>query len=295
MLLLFGWYVRATLVHLVHYHHVCFNWIKFGLNSIEVGATTHHRTLGDIQNYHWVDQHRIWNFWSCTMSSSSNSNIGPPHDYEFVKTLVRNLHMTKNVSRPDDHNHNTSRPAAIHKSVAEELMFNRLDGINLHSSVSDIDDSYNEGDDVGRLGEHKYGDRAHGRGQPNTHDLSKKYASPTHHQSNCSLNIPSVVITDANEHEDLFASTQRRFSQLYSGLRRFSTSHTVWNKWNAIFVDSNFYVVKSVTRALERRHLLCRPHKWMPCGSVNQLTVHRPLCLDLHWATVDFESIAVVP
>lgn len=161
------------------------------------------------------------------MSSSTNSNIGPPHDYEFVKTLVRNLHMTKNVSRPEDHNHNTSRPAAIHQSVAEKLMFNQLDDINFQSSVSDIDDSYNEGDDVGRLGEHKYGDRMHDRGQPHAHDLSKKYASPTHHQSNCSLNIPSVVITDANEHEDLFSSTQRRFSQLYSGLRRFSTSHTV--------------------------------------------------------------------
>lgn len=154
------------------------------------------------------------------MSSSSNSTKPLSHEYDFVKTLVRDLHTIRNVSRPDDtKSHNTSR-AAVHMSAAEKLLFNRLDDNNHQSSVSDLEDSYNEGDDV---------NRDIGKRQSHANNLLKKIASSTHHHSNCSLNIPSVVITDANEHVDLLSSTQRRFSQLYSGLRRFSTSHTVWH------------------------------------------------------------------
>lgn len=39
--------------------------------------------------------------------------------------------------------------------------------------------------------------------------------------------IPSVMVNDVTEPLDLIATTQRRFSQLYSGLRRLSTSNTV--------------------------------------------------------------------
>lgn len=161
-------------------------------------------------------------------NNNNYNNIVPSHDYEFVKTLVRDLHMTRNVSRPDEFNHHTTNNAtraAIHMPDAETLLFNRLDDNNRQSSVSDIDDSYNEGDDISRSSENR--DIAK-RQLALTNDILKKNASSAHHQSNCSLNIPSVVITDANEHIDLFSSTQRRFSQLYSGLRRFSTSHTVW-------------------------------------------------------------------
>lgn len=173
------------------------------------------------------------------MSSSSNSNIGSSHEYEFVQTLVRDLHTTRNVSRSDDTKSRKKKSASVapnHMSEAEKLLFNRLDDNNQLSSVSDLDDSYNEGDDLSRSVNLN---RINGkRSQPHANDILKKVASSTHHhQSNCSLNIPSVVITDANEHVDLFSSTQRRFSQLYSGLRRLSTSHTVWENgmrfvWN---------------------------------------------------------------
>lgn len=39
--------------------------------------------------------------------------------------------------------------------------------------------------------------------------------------------IPSVMVNDVTEPLDLISTTQRRFSQLYSGLRRLSTSNTV--------------------------------------------------------------------
>lgn len=166
------------------------------------------------------------------MSSSSNSNNGPPHEFEFVKTLVRDLHMTRNVARPDEDKRLTKKNASdagIHLSVAEKLLFNRLDGNSQQSSVSDIESAYNEGDNISRSSGNRDIDLINGKRLPHVDDLLKKSAPSTHHQSNCSLNIPSVIITDANEHADLFSSTQRRFSQLYSGLRRFSTSHTVWN------------------------------------------------------------------
>lgn len=208
------------------------------------------------------------------MSSSSNSNLESANEYEFVKTLVRDLHITKNVSRPDGHkrhatniytNNNKSR-AAIHMSDAEKLLLNQLDDNNRQSSVSDIEELYNEGDDVGRSNESKR--------KIHNNELLKKNVSSSHHQSNCSLNIPSVVITDANEHIDLFSSTQRRFSQLYSGLRRFSTSHTVWKQWILwiwilyveILLPGQSKQASKYAQAREReekRHLMYRPHKWM--------------------------------
>lgn len=219
------------------------------------------------------------------MSSSSNSNNGPPHEFEFVKTLVRDLHMTRNVARPDEdqrHMKKNASDAGIHLTAAEKLLFNRLDANSHQSSVSDMEDSYNEGDNISRSSGNRDIDLVHGKRLPHASDFLKKSVPSTHHQSNCSLNIPSVVITDANEHVDLFSSTQRRFSQLYSGLRRFSTSHTVWLVIGMRFCGFDFYVDNVASerggadwpagqRVRRVRHLLYRPHKWMSC-SVNRLT-----------------------
>lgn len=155
--------------------------------------------------------------------SSSNDNdkhhttSEAENEYTSVKALIRDLHTIRNVSRPDEHKQPPS--AAIQSmSDAEKLLFNRFDDSPRQSSASDIG-SYNEGDAISRScdvvgGKHLV--------------VMKGHALPTyHHHSNYSLNIPSVIVTDANEHADLFSSTQRRFSQLYSGLRRFSVSHTV--------------------------------------------------------------------
>lgn len=153
----------------------------------------------------------------------SNNN---PNEYQYVKALIRGLHIPKNVARPDDSLLYPSR------------------GFNDEPDTTSVTDEEDEPDEEDRLSTVDEGPASNRR---NSSDLrlskaeltrlrkqhkqtlrqNKKSPQPFHHRSNHSLNIPSVVVTGANEHTDLLTSTQRRFSQLYSGLRRFSTSHTV--------------------------------------------------------------------
>lgn len=58
--------------------------------------------------------------------------------------------------------------------------------------------------------------------------------------------IPSVMVNDVNEPLDLISTTQRRFSQLYSGLRRLSTSNTVG-------LHSDEYVVVNKTHQIDQK------------------------------------------
>lgn len=161
-----------------------------------------------------------------------------PNDYEYIKALVRGLHIQKNVARPHD--------AVLLSPNA------RNDEPDTTSITEDDDDDYGDDDDetsrlptvvegsaaaarrasdmrlskaeLSRLRkQHKQTLRLNRKSLPQ----SEQPKQPFHHRSNHSLNIPSVVVTGVNEHIDLLTSTQRRFSQLYSGLRRFSTSHTV--------------------------------------------------------------------
>lgn len=176
--------------------------------------------------------------------------------------MVRNLHTTLNVSRPVDTKGRKKKPASAppnHMSEAEKLLFNRLDVKNQDSSISDLEDTYDEGDDVSRpLGEIRDAIR-----RVPVHDLPKNIVSSAHHHSNTSLNIPSVIITDANEHVDLLSSTQRRFSQLYSGLRRFSTSHTVWKTHSHTTpMECDLFVEFCHFLCSRTRHL-CQPHTFV--------------------------------
>lgn len=185
------------------------------------------------------------------LASMSNN----PNDYEYIKALVRGLHIQKNVARPHD--------AAL---LSPNM---RNDEPDTTSNTEDDDDDYNGDDDdentrlptvdeggssaarrasdlrlskheLARLRkQHKQTLRLNRKSLPQT----QQPKLPIHHRSNHSLNIPSVVVTGASEHIDLLASTQRRFSQLYSGLRRFSTSHTVCCSIHTIFFRLVYFPV----------------------------------------------------
>lgn len=153
-------------------------------------------------------------------------------NYEHIKALVRDLHITRNVSRPDHsanvNGNNTQhivKPTAI--SIAQQLIVHQLSTLN--------------GPCRATIEPHKNFIEEDETSDTNTSSLDLSLSSPASLQTQCNNNtkrtkgtisdahfsIPSVIITDVNEPLDLITSTQRRFSQLYSGLRRFSTSHTV--------------------------------------------------------------------
>lgn len=155
------------------------------------------------------------------MSSGTN-----PNEYEYIKALVRGLHVTRNVSRPNgNHLSATSNlRTKIHMAEGGLLLPQRLETISATTSDAEDDDEDFDARDEGDRGENAKQFRAH---QPVHHQIVNEMKRNVHHHSNCSLNVPAVVVTGVNEHADLFSSTQRRFSQLYSGLRRLSASHTV--------------------------------------------------------------------
>lgn len=167
----------------------------------------------------------------------SNSN---PNEYEYIKALVRGLHIQKNVSRPDtallSPNPFNDEPDTTSITEDDDDDYDRRLPTVAESSAassrrgSELRLSKNE---LTRLRkQHKQTLRLNKKSPPPQPAPQlplqiQRHQTPIHHRSNHSLNIPSVVVTGANEHTDLLTTTQRRFSQLYSGLRRFSTSHTV--------------------------------------------------------------------
>lgn len=158
-------------------------------------------------------------------------------NYQHIKALVRDLHMTRNVARPDhligssanNNNINNNTNSIIHSatstscksvSIAQKLIVHQLSSMNgprkatIEDSQIFIEDDYEDVSDT------------------NTSSLDLSISLPSVNKRargtyDVNFSIPSVVITDINEPLDLITSTQRRFSQLYSGLRRLSTSHTV--------------------------------------------------------------------
>lgn len=128
-------------------------------------------------------------------------------NYEHIKALVRDIHVTKNVARPDQlinstliNNHNDTSSGRS-TSRSQSPMRQQWLPIELDRTMTGI----------------------------TILDAADKHATHQNHMDESNLIVPSVIITDSTEPLDLFQSTQRRFSQLYSGLRRLSTSHTVWN------------------------------------------------------------------
>lgn len=173
----------------------------------------------------------------------SNNN---PNEYEYIKALVRGLHIPKNVARPDGallSPHPTSRssyPLNPNSDTPEQDTTSATDDEEEEEEEEDRLPSLDEANASGRRGSGMkitYNELSRLRKQhKQTLRHNRKGQQPSHHRSNHSLNIPSVIVTGANEQTDLLTSTQRRFSQLYSGLRRFSTSHTVCYMFRQRFV-----------------------------------------------------------
>lgn len=174
-----------------------------------------------------------------------NSQRQDTTNYDHIKALVRDMHMTRNVARPEqlanvrivqtaNNVHQMHSMASITPcqtiSIAQKLLVRQLSTFGASHTVHfDENAVFIEEDDASDT-------------NTSSLDLSQSLAAASHlcqkrgdhhhhHKGNATSDsnyaIPSVVITDSNEPLDLLSSTQRRFSQLYSGLRRLSTSHTV--------------------------------------------------------------------
>lgn len=167
-----------------------------------------------------------WNLHSSKMPITQDD----VPNYEPIKALVRDLHMTRNIARPET-NYNTKstdlmdqRSRSCKNSPnAQKLIIQHMNILNGGPHKAQIENCkfYIENDDDAS--------------DTNTSSMNVSVSSIPHPCNrrakgltfDGSFSIPSVVITEVNEPLDLITSTQRRFSQLYSGLRRFSTSHTV--------------------------------------------------------------------
>lgn len=117
-------------------------------------------------------------------------------DFDNIKALVRGLHgPIRNVSRPQT-------PDATNDSTMNISSDGQSSTVTTSSPQNTFLDTMN----------------ANSR-------------NSSHHHSNISLNlnIPSLVVTEV-DHPNHDQHSQRRFSQFYLGLRRFSTSATVFSK-----------------------------------------------------------------
>lgn len=148
-------------------------------------------------------------------------------NYQHIKALVRDLRTTRNVARPENlkannvQQVNSTMKACESISVTQKLLaqqFTRPHLINERRiEIYDDNDIFVDEDNTS---------------DTNTSSLDLSMQSPAflcakRSEGNANIAVPSVIITDVNESLDLITSTQRRFSQLYLGLRRLSGSHTV--------------------------------------------------------------------
>lgn len=144
-----------------------------------------------------------------------------------VKALVRGLHgPTKNVSRPP-----LSPQSGISSLTQQHQKQQQYHHNNLPQALSSPTDKYT----------------CH-----NDHHLNNHQNEQFHH-SNHSLNmaVPSLVVTGTDHHDNNPDNpNQRRFSQFYLGLRRFSNSHTVFCTQRAQLLA--LYYMNSASSKLSR-------------------------------------------
>lgn len=165
------------------------------------------------------------------MSNNHNRNIS---NYQHIGTLIRDLHTAKNIAHPEtivspdanDLNKSlqikTPHPHPAYRSAHHKLMVHHLSLGHPSSqqcmvieeeeldSTEDVEDTHNMDDSLKLSSNHG----------------TTKIPKLIHNDVNCTT-IPTVMVNDGNEPLDLISTTQRRFSQLYLGLRRLSTSNTV--------------------------------------------------------------------
>lgn len=158
----------------------------------------------------------------------------PNDEYKHVKTLIRELHgPAKNVSRPPSSSLSSLQiddPTVDHQNTAN----NGYDGLSEENTsllglrqqtISIISGSTTTSEQL--LQQQTLSD------DNNELSMSKQ---KIHHYSNNSLSlpIPSLIVTGVDQADHPYNS-QRRFSQFYFGLRRFSNSHTVLYNFFLVF------------------------------------------------------------
>lgn len=156
--------------------------------------------------------------------------------YQHVESLVRDLHTAKNIVQPEqfasqDANfsnrshsthpcrstvsnahhkfgvHHLGPPSPPLSMIIDEDEFVATDHVNNNNNNASVVDIATKSLAT------KHGDNA-SKSKENAHEID-------------GLTIPAVMVNDVSEPLDLISTTQRRFSLLYSGLRRLSTSNTV--------------------------------------------------------------------
>lgn len=158
-------------------------------------------------------------------------------NYDHVKALVRDLHTTRNDARPEQlatayvqniQNLQQMRPLKTtsysNVSLPQKLAVHQFKSMH-NVCTAMFDDTFIEEEDDAS-------DR--NNDVPFTTATQQIYRQRNKENGNdINITVPSVVVTDVHEPLDLIQSTQRRFSQLYSGLRRLSTSNTVG--WQSVY------------------------------------------------------------
>lgn len=199
----------------------------------------------------------------------ANSTKEDTPSYDHIKALVRDLHMTRNVARPEQlvsinsghHQNHHSHPRTVKStpcksvSIAQKLIVHQLNPLNGPSRAT-IEENAIFIEEDEEMAEDETSDT-------NTSSLDISICNNKRGKGGTMVDpnftIPSVVITDITEPADLITSTQRRFSQLYSGLRRFSTSHTVGNGISSkqIYTDQKYLIEQhAADRYFCRYHFL---------------------------------------
>lgn len=163
-------------------------------------------------------------------------------NYQHIETLVRDLHTAKNIAQPENFLHpNANQPntpvlmttnpcRSVLSYAHHKLMIHHLSPVHPPPSLGMIvdEEEFVSSDVVD--GTKDVNVKSNTNHPP---DISLKL--PANNKTHkiigndviCTTPIPSVMVNDVNEPLDLISTTQRRFSQLYSGLRRLSTSNTV--------------------------------------------------------------------
>lgn len=187
-----------------------------------------------------------WNFLRKLLAMSNNHqhqhhhhhrrpHHHPMSKYEHIESLIHGLHTAKNIAQPEQNfNPNQSHSHPYRSNVSNHSsQLKHMPPLSTSSSSSApsplamiIDeDEFLAADDVKHttvMGSHT----------PNPSSLTARRHTHTGAPKGMAndisgISIPAVMVNDVIEPLDLISTTQRRFSQLYLGLRRLSTSNTV--------------------------------------------------------------------
>lgn len=155
----------------------------------------------------------------------------PSDEYNHVKTLIRELHgPAKNVSRPPPPSSSSLSSLQIdtrdHPNTAAN---NEFDVGSSEENTSLLGPRQQAISIIATAGGHATSEHLlQQTSSDDNNDLSMS-KQKFHHYSNNSLSlpIPSLIVTGVDQPDHPYNNNQRRFSQFYFGLRRFSNSHTV--------------------------------------------------------------------